>query len=334
MSLISSKSTVLGAALLLAAVPAHAEKSFKLDNAMQYAPTATIGVANQHFADLVREKTKGTVDITCHFGGALGYTSREGYDAVEEGGVDMTSFAFDNLVGLHPVYNVHSLPFVARTFDEAWVLYQVARPYHDKALKEANQILLMSAPWSPWGLWAKHPIKKYEDIKGLKMRTPDSTSVEVFKAVNAAPVRLSWGEVAPGLSTNAIEGVLTADESGVVGKFWEFGVNVFNAFGYTEPVSGTTININVWESLSDSQRQAMIEAGKEAEAAAWKAAVERQKKNVQTLEAAGGTFFTDLPEDLIADLRKAGQGVVDKWLKDMGGDGEKILAKYNEMKKK
>ena len=28
------------------------------------------------------------------------------------------------------------------------------------------------------------------------MRTPDSTSVEVFKAVDAAPVRMSWGEVA------------------------------------------------------------------------------------------------------------------------------------------
>ena len=270
MSIFTLKSALIGASLLVAAFPAHAEKSFKLDMAMQYAPTATIGVANQHFADLVREKTNGTVDITCHFGGALGYSSREGYDAVEEGGVDMTSFAFDNLVGLHPVYNVHSLPFVARTFDEAWPLYQAARPYHDKAFKEANQVLLLSAPWSPWGVWAKHPIKTFEDIKGLKMRTPDSTSVEVFKAVKASPVRMSWGEVAPALSTNAIEAVLTSDESGVTGKFWEFGVNVFNAFGYTEPVSGTTINIDVWESMSDSQRQAMIEAGKEAEAAAWK----------------------------------------------------------------
>ena len=161
-----TKTVVAASVLLLSATGAWAEKSVKLDMAMQYGPTNTIGTANQHFADLVKEKTNGTVVITCHFGGALGYTSREGYDAVEEGGVDMTSFAFDNLVGLSPVYNVHSLPFVARTFDEAWTLYQAARPYHDKAFKEANQVLLMSAPWSPWGVWAKHEIKSFADIKG------------------------------------------------------------------------------------------------------------------------------------------------------------------------
>lgn len=334
MSLFASKSLVVGAAILIAAGAAHAEQNFKLNMAMQYGPTATIGIANQHFADLVKEKTKGTVDITCHFGGALGYTSREAYDAVEEGGVQMTSFAFDNLVGLHPVYNVHSLPFVARTFDEAWALFHAARPYHDKALEGANQVLLFSAPWSPWGVWAKHTIKSFEDIKGLKMRTPDGTSVQVFQAVGAAPVRMSWGDVAPALSTNAIEAVLTSDESGVTGKFWEFGVNVFNAFGYTEPVSGTTINIGVWKSMSDSQRNAMIEAGKEAEKAAWAAAVEKQKQNRKTLEGVGGTFYTDLPEDLVAALRKAGNGVLDQWLKDMKGDGEKILAKYKESMKK
>ena len=139
---------------------------------MQYAPTATIGTANQHFADLVREKTNGTVDITCHFGGALGYSSREGYDAVEEGGVDMTSFAFDNLVGLHPIYNVHSCLSWREPSTKPGRFIKWPAPIMTKHSRKPNQVLLLSAPWSPWGVWAKHPIKTFEDIKGMKMRTP------------------------------------------------------------------------------------------------------------------------------------------------------------------
>src|SRR5690606_3750497 len=77
-----------------------ADAEHRLTFASAYPASSLIGAAAEEFIDLAEEKTEGSVVITPHFGGALGYDSRAQYTAVEQGAVDLGQYPFDNLVGL------------------------------------------------------------------------------------------------------------------------------------------------------------------------------------------------------------------------------------------
>ena len=104
------------------------------------------GETSNHFVKLVKEKTGGTIDITPHFGAALGYKGRDQYSAVEDGAVTFASTAFDKIVGLAPIYELQSLPFLTPTIKETKAMFDAARPYYEKAFNGANQTLLIRRP--------------------------------------------------------------------------------------------------------------------------------------------------------------------------------------------
>ena len=109
------------------------------------------GETDKLFTELVKKNTAGTVEVTPHFGGALGYKGRDQYTAVEDGAVAFGSTPFDKLVGFAPIYELQSLPFLTPTVAETKAMFDVARPYYEKAFNGANQTLLYGAPWTPQG---------------------------------------------------------------------------------------------------------------------------------------------------------------------------------------
>ena len=134
----------------------------------------------------------------------------------------------------------------------------------------------------------------------------------------------------PGLSTNTIEAVLTSDESGVNGKFWEYGVKYFNFLGYTMGISAMTMNLDRYNSLSDAQKDQLRAAAKEAEDWAWAGVHDRVKSNKGIMAKAGAEFITDVPQDVIDHLKKAGAPMLGEWKKKMGPDSEVILADFKK----
>src|SRR5690606_38800865 len=104
------------------------------------------------------------IEINGHFGGALGYDSRSQYSAAEQGAVDLAQYPLDNLLGLDPMYELHSLPMLAPSLDDAYQLYTLAQPFHEEAFKKANQTILFSSPFTPQGIWAKAPIRTQADL--------------------------------------------------------------------------------------------------------------------------------------------------------------------------
>ena len=68
---------------------------------------------------MLKEKSKGQIVITHHYGASLGYKSKDQFDAVTDGALPIADTYVGPLRGIHPIFLLSSLPFLARTIDDA-----------------------------------------------------------------------------------------------------------------------------------------------------------------------------------------------------------------------
>ncbi len=320
-------------ATLLAGVIGFAGQTIaaeKLNLAIVQAAQSLPGLAMAKFAEETKKASGGEIEIVVHAGAALGYKERDEYYAVQDGAVAIGAAPFDKLVGLQPVYEMQSLPFLTPTIKSTKTMWGVAQPHFEKAFNKDNMTLLFGAPFTPQGIWAKIKIRKPEDLAGLKIRTYDVTGLKVLKAAGAAPIQMSWADVVPALSTNVIEGVLTSDESGCNGKFWEYGVKYFNSLGYTMGIAATFMNLDKYNSFSPEMQKAIRAGAKAAEDWAWANTNDRVAFNVERMKKGGGVRLDDVPASVIDHLKKAGAPLLGEWKKKMGPDADVILAEFNK----
>ena len=322
------KPAVAIAGAVLFAPVAQAEE-IKLDLANEYSAKSLPGRADTYFADILNANDAADIQVTLHPGGGLGFKSRDHFFAVREGTVDMASAPTEKYVGIAPIFGLQSLPFISSSIDETKALYDIARPYYEEAFAQNNQVLIYSAPWTPKGVWAKERITTVEDLQGLKVRTLDVMGTKTFAAAGASPIQMSWGDVAPALSTGAIDAVLASDEGGVSGKIWELGAGHFNFLAYNMGINVVTLNKDRFDAMSPAQQEAVLAAGVATESFAWTAVREAVERNKVTMAENGAEYFTDVPANVIAHLQEAGAPLHVEWKADMGDEGDKILAAYS-----
>jgi len=329
MTLRALKRAIFGVAITASAMaytPAIAQ--VKLDLSNEYSATSIVGLADKFFIEAVKKKTNGEVIITAQFGGALGFKSKDHFDAVGDGAVPLAGTYTGVFTGIDPVFALSAMPFLTPTVKDASAMFEAARPFYDKVFAKYNQKLLYASPYPPTGIWARKAVKTKADLKGLKIRTYDAAGVTTLKQVGAAPIQLSWGDVVPQLSTGGIDAVLTSGDSGISGKFWEH-LKYFNAVPYSIAINMTHMNLDAFNKLSPSQQKALEEAAKETQAENWARIEVRMKRNVEILKKNKVTVVS-APAPLVAELQRAGNVVLKKWLEDMGQDGKTILDRYKK----
>lgn len=285
-----------------------------------------MSLADLDFIERVSEKTGGEVVITPHFGGALGYRSRDHFDAVGDGAVQIASSYTGAFTGIDPVFALSSMPFLAPTDDEARVLYEVARPHYEKVFEAQNQKLLYAAPYTPTGVWARQPLTAIEDLRNLKIRTYDAPGAAVFRAVGSAPVQLSWADTVPQLGAGALDAVVTSDESGISTSLWDY-LRHYNALPYSVAINMTHVNLAAFESLPPEHQEAVLQAARGAEEKAWGRVHDRVKRNAAILDQNGVVLSTATPE-MVKKLQKAAEPVLENWRAEMGEPGDQILENF------
>jgi TRAP-type C4-dicarboxylate transport system substrate-binding protein len=323
--------TILAAAAAfhsLAPAAARAQ-TITWDMPNEYQESSLGGLADKDFIAAVTEKSGGKIVIQPHFGGSLGYKSNGHFSAVEDGAVPLAHTFGGVLVGVDPIFQINTLPFLVGNVDEMQMLVDVARPHIDAAFGKANQKLLYVTPWTPVGIWAKRPIRTIDELKTIKIRTYDVSGTMTLKEAGAIALQLSWVDVIPAFSTGTIDAVLTSDEGGIASKFWEY-TDHFNQLNFTSGLDVSHINLDTFNGLSPELQQAVLDAAAQAEKAAWERLRARIGENVETMKTNGVTVVDDVTPELLQHLRTSGQVVVGDWLAKMGGKGEGILAEYKQ----
>ncbi|MDW3181363.1 TRAP transporter substrate-binding protein [Roseobacter sp.] len=320
------------AALSLTTAGAVSAQDVTLNLSNEYSATSIHGVGDARFADLVKEKSGGSVEVIVHYGGALGYKSADHFDAVGEGALEIADTYGGALGGIDPLFLISSLPFFVTTVEEAALLYKVAEPELEKVFEENNQILLYASPWPPSGIWARDGVDSAAALDGLKIRTYDKNGTTALNEMGAAAVRLSWADVVPSISTGAIDAVLTSAEGGVSGSFWEHFDTFTEIYNYAIPLNFVHISKDVFDGLSAEQQAAVLDAAAETREASWAAIPDRLATTYGQLEENKVTVVTSANDEYRSALQAAGEAALNDWLESTGDRGQALIDAFNAAK--
>lgn len=308
----------------------HAE--IKLDMATTYSGKNLHARTLRDFAQKIEKASDGNMVISVHEGGAMGLKDEDHFTAVADGIVPMASVLMGAAVGTSPIYALSTSPFLVQGFEEAKLLRDIAMPYYEEEAKRLNQKILYTCPWPPSAVHAKRPIKEYEDLKGLRIRTYDKKGTQVLQKAGANAVVMSWGDVYPALATGTIDSVLTSTTSAVAGKFWEV-LSDTTMVNFAIPLNMITINLDTFNSLSSQQQDILVQVGDEMEKKWWREAEATMAEEIETLRDNGMAVHEEISDELAHNLRESGQFIIDEWVEEVGKDGQDILDAFNEQRK-
>ncbi len=281
------------------------------------------------FAEKVKKATNGELEMVVHTGGALGFKGPDLLKAVRDGLVPVSDMLISGVAGDEKIFQIVTLPFLVRDFDELRLLIEIAHPYFDKSAQKWGQKILYIAPWPGAGLWTKNKITTLEEMKGLKTRTYDKNGALVMEAVGATPFALPFSEVYTSLQTGLIDSVMTSSPTAVDGKFWEV-LKYYEPLFITAATDMVTVNLKAFQKLPKAQQDALVKIGKEMEETMW-ANVKKWDKEQEAISNKNGIETVKPSTKVIGELEKITEKIRAEWLKSAPADGKKI---YDEFLKK
>jgi tripartite ATP-independent transporter DctP family solute receptor len=335
--------TLLGLAMAAAALAfgtgAMAQAAYKAEYKMSLVlgPPTPWGQAGKIWADLVKERTQGRINIKLYPGVSLvqGDQTRE-FSALRQGVIDMAVGSTINWSPQVKELNLFSLPFLMPDYAAVDALTQ--GDVGKRIFEVVDRAGAVPLAWGENGFReltnSKKPIKSPEDLKGMKIRVVGSPLFsDVFNALGANPTQMSWADAQPALSSGAVDGQENPLFLFTVLKMHTVGQKYVTTWGYVADPLIFVVNKDVWSSWTPADqaivRQAAIEAGQQEIALARKGLVEADKPTLKEVAGLGVTVTQLSPTEREAFVR-ATRPVYDKWKNTIGADlvntAEKAIA--------
>jgi TRAP-type C4-dicarboxylate transport system substrate-binding protein len=276
------------------------------------------------------EKLAGDdIDITYQGGGALGFSSADHFDAVQDGSIQSAVTLLTQLSGVDPIFNLSSLPFVAKSPEEAYLLWQAARPEYEKVFEENDMKLLWALPNAPSGIYAKEPINSLDAVEGLRIRTYDVNGTKTLREAGAAPLQIAWSDLVPQLSTGGVDAVLTSADGGVQLSAWDY-MSDFTEINYAMAIFVAHVNTDAFERLTPKAQSALIDTIALCDEHNWGIMEEARTSPYDILRDHDMTITLDnnIPDEVFSLLNTSAAVIRDEWLESVGERGAAILAEF------
>lgn len=273
--------------------------------------THITSLALQDFADRVEEESEGRIQIKIYPNGQLG-SETEVLEQLMAGVVGMTRVSSPGLATYNEGYHAFGLPYI---FDDTQNFYDVmdSEQMGDffRASEEDGFVTLTYYTSGARSFYTVgQPIRKPEDLNGLKVRVQDMKSqTDMVKALGGTPVTMAMGDVYTSLQTGIIDGaennetVLTLSKHGEICKY-------YSVDQHTMIPDVLVISTEIWEELSESDQQILIQAAQESTEShkvAWDTAIDEA---VEEAKAMGVTFVEDVDKEA---FRAATQDMIDEY---------------------
>lgn len=214
------------------------------------------------FADYVREKTNGAIDIATFPAGQLG-GERSMAEQVQAGTLQIAGLTTAVLQNFVPQCAILDMPFI---FPDRKTAYATL---DDPEVKERIFSYFPKKGFIAIG-WTenefrdftnnKRPVRTPDDIKGLKVRVMNSPAyLDTFKQLGASPVAIPFPETYNALQTGVIDAQENPILTTILMKFTEVTKYVTRTqHCLTECV--IVVSVDYWESLTKEQQKIFREA--------------------------------------------------------------------------
>jgi len=275
-------------------------------------------IAMETFKSEVARLSKNTIQVDLFPGNTLG-GAFEQVDQVRTGQIEMAWGGFSFYDKLLPELGAVNLPFAATSANQAacQVEGELGR-YIEEKMAEKGLLIL------GWGqIGARHvtnnkrPIKKVEDLQGLKIRTPSGDAWTLtFRAVGVNPTPIDIAELYPALQQGVVDGQENPYDNMLVRKFHQVQKYLSNT-GHFHDWSGFLVNKAAFDKLRPDQQKAVRDA-MFTTIAVQRAISERENKTALQGLVKGGMQYDALPPAELAKFRDATRTVYVEMRKRLG----------------
>ena len=251
------------------------------------------GVAIDTFAREVEKRTAGRYKIQTFYSGALG-GERESIEAVQLGTQELAFSSTGPVPNFVPEARILDIPFLFR--DKAHARAVLDGPIGQDLLTKFDSKGFKALAWAENGFRhmtnSKRDVKAPEDLKGLKMRTMENpVHIAAYKGFGIVTTPMAFPEVFTALQQGTVDGqenplsVIMAAKFDQVQKYLTLTGHVYSPCVFL-------MNKAAYDKLSAADKQAFLDAAKEA--------VKANRARVDEDDAKG-----------VAELRAKGMQVVD-----------------------
>ena len=291
---------------------AAAGGSFNLKLGHNLAEDHAVHIQLTSFAEQVKEKTNGTVNIQIIPNGTLGSES-DMISQIQAGALDMAKVSASTLGNFSEKYNAFSVPYV---FDDQAHYYTYMDSDSAQAVFESTDDQgFRGLTWLDSGARSFYTkataIRTPADLKGLKIRVQDMKSqTDMMNYLGGIPVAMSYGDVYTSLQTGIIDGTENNETALTTGKHGEV-CKVYSVDQHAMIPDVLIMSEKVWKQISPEDQEIILEAAHnstEAHKVMWDTAIDEAVKEAQ--ETMGVEFVYDVDKEA---FREATQPMIEAY---------------------
>ena len=263
------------------------------------------------FAQLLNEYSNGEIGATIYPASQIA-SGAKAIEAVQLGTLDIcleSTMALENFVVESGVLN---MPFIFTTKEEAYTVLDGEFGDKLKAIAEEDGFKILC--WMDNGFRdisnSVRPITCPDDLKGIKMRTPESSVfIDTFETLGSTATAMATSELFSALQLGTVDGQENATSTFYNNKYYEVNkyYSVTHHIYTAEPL---IMSLEKWNSLTAEQQEIIQKAANEA------CAYEREISDAQTadlLEAVKEKCeVNELTDEAVAQFKTAVEPVYEK----------------------
>lgn len=317
---------VLIAALAAASV-AHAQTHWKLATGYRAESFHTQNIAQ--FARDVEAATGGRLKIEVAPNNSL-VKLADIPKAVAAGKVQAGEAIMSGMGDAVPLAGADGVPFVVSSYEGVEKLWKLQRPGIEREFARQGLKPLYAVPWPPQGLFTSKPIREARDLRGLKMRTYNPTTVRIAELLGTTPVDVPMVQVGQALAQGRMDAMITSAVTGVENQVWG-GLKHYYELNAWFPKNIVFVNARAFAALPAAWQQALVRAAADAEARGFAASRRAAHEATEELRR-NGIQVAPVPFELGRDLKRLGEKFSREWVAAVGHAANDIFIPFYDLR--
>jgi len=280
-----------------------------------------IAAASLEFKDYVERHTKGGIKVEIYPANQLG-SMRAIMDMTKLGTIQGATCYSAVATMFLPEIELIYIPFVFPSPEIAWRVFDgwFGKKLEKLWIEKTGLLPLYQADnggTRAFGL-RKKQIRKPEDLKGLKIRTPQSESIRIFvESLGAAPAMIDWTELYSATQSGVVDG-FEVPTAVLMFKLYEV-IEYASITGHTWDMTFLLVNRKWFKGLPEEYGKILIEAGRHAKMVIHGMSELLAAEIIQKLKERKVDVFT-ADESVREKFRKISQKPVEDFLRKKIGD--------------
>lgn len=279
--------------------PAKGEFKAQLKLATMTPLSHTYNQGASKFAELIKERSKGRIEIKVYSDGQLGKGERELLEALQQGTIDVYVGSTAPISNFSASMGILDIPFLFRDYAHA-----------DKVLDGPVGASLLSdmekSGFHGLTFWengfrnltnSKNVVRTPADAKGMKIRTQENKiHLAAWKTAGVNPVPMAWGEVYGALQQKIIDGqenpvaVIYSAKINEVQKYLSLTQHVYSP-------AVVIVSSKKWQAIPKEDQEMLLKTAREVAQFQRNLGRQAEEKQLAELASKGMNVTKDVDKD-------------------------------------